>query len=88
LKERELEFKERKKKSLGALKSGSTYVALAVWYNPCLASEFPQLACLTAVMGSELFLSFLMEKSSLTRQRERERERKGQSESSTIARLW
>jgi hypothetical protein len=32
--ERELEFKERKKKSLGALKSGSTHVALAVWYNP------------------------------------------------------
>jgi hypothetical protein len=33
LKERELEFKE-KKKSLGALKSGSTHIALAVWYKP------------------------------------------------------
>jgi hypothetical protein len=34
LKERELESEERKKeKSLGALKSGSTHVALAVQYN-------------------------------------------------------
>jgi hypothetical protein len=35
LKERELEFKERKKeKASGALKSGSTHIALAVQYNP------------------------------------------------------
>jgi hypothetical protein len=39
-------------------------------------------------MGSELFLSFPREKTSLTRQRERERERKDQPESSTTARPW
>jgi hypothetical protein len=73
LSERELEFKERKKeKSLGALKSGSAHVALAVWYNPHphLASEFPQIACCSAVVSSELFLSFPREKPSLTRQKE------------------
>jgi hypothetical protein len=76
--ERELEFEERKKeKSLGALKLGFAHVALAAQYNPCLASEFPQIACLTAVMGLEIFLSFPREKPSLTRQREREREKFG-----------
>jgi hypothetical protein len=46
--------------------------------NPCLACEFPQIACPTALMGSELFLSFPREKPSLTRrEREREREKAG-----------
>jgi hypothetical protein len=31
---RELEFKEREKKSLSALKSGSSHIALAVQYKP------------------------------------------------------
>jgi hypothetical protein len=46
-----------------------------VRYNPLLVSEFPQIACLIAVMGLELFFSFSREKFSLTRQREREREK-------------
>jgi hypothetical protein len=40
---------------------------------PQLASKFPQIACHTAVVGSELFLSFPREKPSLIRQREREK---------------
>jgi hypothetical protein len=76
LKEKKLEFKERKKeRSLGALKLGSAHVALHCSIIPHLASEFPQIACLTAVMGSELFLSFPREKPSLTRPREGEREK-------------
>jgi hypothetical protein len=40
--------------------------------SPQLAPEFSQVACLIAVMGSELFLRFPREKPSLTRE-ERER---------------
>jgi hypothetical protein len=51
------EFKEggsrERKKSLGAVKSGSTYIALAVQYKPWQAPEFSWIACHTAVMGSE-----------------------------------
>jgi hypothetical protein len=38
-------------------------------------SKFPQIACLTAVVDSEIFLSFSREKLSLTRQREREKKK-------------
>jgi hypothetical protein len=87
LKERELEFKERKKeKSLSALKSGSAHTALAVQYNPRMASEFPQIASLTAVLGLELFL--FPKGEALLNKTERGREREGQPESSTIARPW
>jgi hypothetical protein len=41
LNERELEFKETKKKSFGALKLGSAHVALAVWYKSPLGIRVP-----------------------------------------------
>jgi hypothetical protein len=61
-------------KRLGALKSGSAHIALAVWYKPWPIPKFPGFACLTAGMGLELFLRLLRERPSLT-ERERERER-------------
>jgi hypothetical protein len=69
-----------------------------VWLCPCSigqssisfqpAPEFSQAACLTTVMGLELFLRFPRGKPSLMRERERERERKGQPERSAVARPW
>jgi hypothetical protein len=61
-------------------------MALAVWYKPLAGPEFSWVACLTAVMGLELFLRFPREKPSLTGQRERERE--VWPERSTIAGPW
>jgi hypothetical protein len=66
LKERGLEFKERVKKPWCTevrLRPRSIGSAIE---PPFLASEFPQIACLAAIMGSELFISFPREKTSLT----------------------
>jgi hypothetical protein len=48
---------------------------LALQYKPPVRPEFSQVAYLTAVMSSELFLSFPREKPYLMREGERERER-------------
>jgi hypothetical protein len=80
LKERELEFKERKKRSLGALMSGSTHVALAVWYKH-LAGIRVLSDCLPYVCnGLGAFHQFPRGETLLNKT---ERERESQPESST-----
>jgi hypothetical protein len=73
--EREREFKERGKKSLSTLKSGSTQVALPVWYNPpasiqvlsgCLPYSYNGLGAFPQFPKGETLLN--------KRERERERE--------------
>jgi hypothetical protein len=79
LKEREslrrTESRFERKKSLGALKSDSAHIAMAVQNKPLASNKFSWFACFTTVMGLELFFRFPREKPSLTKKRERERER-------------
>jgi hypothetical protein len=83
LKDRESESLRRGKKMLGALKSGSAHIALAVWYNPLAGTRVLSGYLLYSCNGLTAFSQFPKGETLLNK-----RKREVQPERSSVARPW